>query len=115
MKNKDFKYFSYNEKNRSNKISINSSNLELNNFDRNKFKINLNRIAFVFIIIVTIIVLYLLELSIYLQKTLEKKYFSNQISRADIIDRNGNYVSKSVLTTNIGIDPKLVKDKKTVN
>ena len=101
------------KKNRSNKISINSSNLELNNFDRNKFKINLNRIAFVFIIIVTIIVLYSTRIIYLSSKTLEKKkYFSNQISRADIIDRNGNYVSKSVLTTNIGIDPKLVKDKK---
>jgi Cell division protein FtsI/penicillin-binding protein 2 len=101
------------KKNRSNKISINSSNLELNNFDRNKFKINLNRIAFVFILIVTIIVLYSTRIIYLSSKTLEKKkYFSNQISRADIIDRNGNYVSKSVLTTNIGIDPKLVKDKK---
>ena len=101
------------KKNKSNKISINSSNLELNNFDRNKFKINLNRIAFVFIIIVTIIALYSTRVIYLSSKTLEKKeYFSNQISRADIIDRNGNYVSKSVLTTNIGIDPKLVKDKK---
>ena len=105
------------KRNKSNKISINSSNLELNNFDRNKFKINLNRIAFVFIIIVTIIALYSTRVIYLSSKTLEKKeYFSNQISRADIIDRNGNYISKSVLTTNIGIDPKLVKDtKKAIN
>tara|TARA_S200000501_G_C20806412_1_gene736342 strand:+ start:122 stop:1618 length:1497 start_codon:yes stop_codon:yes gene_type:complete len=46
-------------------------------------------------------------------KTFDKKiYTSNAIKRADIIDRNGNFISKSVLTTNVGIDPKLVKDKK---
>ena len=69
------------KKNRSNKISINSSNLELNNFDRNKFKINLNRIAFVFIIIVTIIVLYSTRIIYLSSKTLEKKkilFKSNQ-------------------------------------
>ena len=36
----------------------------------------------------------------------------NKVNRADIIDRNGNYLSKSVFTTNFGIDPKLIKDKK---
>ena len=39
-------------------------------------------------------------------------YKINRINRADITDRNGNYISKSVFTSNIGIDPKLVKDKK---
>ena len=32
--------------------------------------------------------------------------------RSDIIDRNGNIIAKSVITSNIGINPNLVKDKK---
>ena len=51
---------------------------------------------------------------IYLSsKTLQNNpYKINEINRADITDRNGSYISKSVFTSNLGIDPKLVKDKK---
>ncbi len=95
-----------------NKITINSSNLDLDNFDSSKFKIDLNRVAFIFIAIFIIIILYSTRIIYLSSKTFEKRiYISNQINRADITDRNGNYVSKSVLTTNVGIDPKLVKDK----
>ena len=100
------------KKNDFNKIIINSSNLDLNNFDNSKFKIDLNRIAFIFIVIFIIIILYSTRIIYLSSKTFEKRiYTSNQIHRADITDRNGNYVSKAVLTTNVGIDPKLVKDK----
>ncbi len=97
----------------SNKITINSSNLDLDNFDSIKFNINLNRIAFIFIIILIIIILYSTRIVYLSSKIFEKKNYNiNQINRADITDRNGNYISKSVFTTNVGIDPKLVKDKK---
>ena len=33
--------------------------------------------------------------------------------RADIIDNNGSFIVKSVRTTDVGINPKLVMDKKT--
>ena len=99
-------------KNDFNKITINSSNLDLDNFNSRKFKIDLNRVAFIFIVIFIIIILYSTRIIYLSSKTFEKRiYISNQINRADITDRNGNYVSKSVLTTNVGIDPKLVKDK----
>ena len=99
-------------KNDFNKITINSSNLDLDNFNSSKFKIDLNRVAFIFIVIFIIIILYSTRIIYLSSKTFEKRiYTSNQINRADITDRNGNYVSKSVLTTNVGIDPKLVKDK----
>ena len=39
-------------------------------------------------------------------------YQISKINRADIVDRNGDYISKSVYTSNLGIDPKLIKDKK---
>ncbi len=95
-----------------NKITINSSNLDLDNFNSSKFKIDLNRVAFIFIVIFIIIILYSTRIIYLSSKTFEKRiYISNQINRADITDRNGNYVSKSVITINVGIDPKLVKDK----
>ena len=101
------------KKNENNKITINYPNSDLKSFDSSKFKINLNRIAFLFILIFIIIILYSTRIIHLSSKTFEKKTnISNQISRADITDRNGNFISKSVLTTNIGIDPKLVKDKK---
>ena len=96
-----------------NKIIINRSNLDLTNFDNNKFKINLNRVAFLFILIFATIILYSTRVIYLSSKTYEKKnYVINKINRADITDRNGNYISKSVFTTNVGIDPNLVKDKK---
>ena len=101
------------KKDKFDKIIINISSFDLENFNSNKFKINLNRIAFIFITIFIIILLYSTRIIFLSSKTFDKKiYTSNAIKRADIIDRNGNFISKSVLTTNVGIDPKLVKDKK---
>ena len=100
------------KKDKFDKIIINISSFDLENFNSNKFKINLNRIAFIFITIFIIILLYSTRIIFLSSKTFDKKiYTSNAIKRADIIDRNGNFISKSVLTTNVGIDPKLVKDK----
>ncbi len=96
-----------------NKIIINNLNSDLDNFDNSKFKINLNRIAFIFIVIFIIIILYSTRIIYLSSKTIEnQKYNLNQINRADITDRNGNYISKSVFTTNVGVDPKMVRDKK---
>ena len=100
------------KKDKFDKIIINSSSFDLENFYSNKFKINLNRIAFIFITIFIIILLYSTRIIFLSSKTFDKKnYTSNAIKRADITDRNGNFISKSVFTTNVGIDPKLVKDK----
>ena len=83
-----------------NKIIINSLNSDLDNFDNSKFKINLNRIAFIFIVIFIIIILYSTRIIYLSSKTFEnQKYNLNQINRADITDRNGNYISKSVEIT----------------
>ena len=56
----------------SNKITINSSNLDLDNFDSIKFNINLNRIAFIFITILIIIILYSTRI-VYLSSKIFKK------------------------------------------
>ena len=94
-------------------IEINKSNLDLDNFYENKFQINLNRVAFIFITICILIILYSTRV-IYLSSKTLKNYTNtvNKVNRADIIDRNGNFISKSVFTTNVGIDPKLIKNKK---
>ena len=103
------------KKNNIDKIIIKSSNLDLDNFENSKFKINLNRIALIFIVIFIITILYSTRIIYLSSKTFSHKNITtNKINRADITDRNGNYISKSVFTTNIGIDPKLVKDKKNL-
>ena len=100
-------------KNQNDKIIINKLNLNLADFSQKKFKISLNRVAFIFLIILFLIILYSTRIVYLSSKTLQHNPFKpNVISRADITDRDGNYISKSVFTSNIGIDPKLVKDKK---
>ncbi len=95
------------------RIIINKSNTDLDNFHENKFKVNLNRVAFIFLIVFTVIILYSTRVVYLSSKTFQNKtYKISKIYRADITDRHGNYISKSVFTRNVGIDPKLVKDKK---
>ena len=99
--------------NENNIIIVNKSDLNFNNFYENKFKLNLNRIAFIFIIIFVITILYSTRVIYLSSKTYQNNnYKINKVSRADITDRYGEYVSKTVITKNVGIDPKLVKDKK---
>ncbi len=99
--------------NRNNKIIINILNPNLIDFSQKKFNINLNRVAFIFLIILFFIILYSTRVIYLSSKTLQNNsYKFNVISRADITDRDGNYISKSVFTSNLGVDPKLVKDKK---
>ena len=96
-----------------NKIILNKLNLNLTDFSQKKFNINLNRVAFIFLIIFFFIILYSTRVIYLSSKTLQNNTFKiNIISRADITDRNGAYISKSVFTSNVGIDPNLVKDKK---
>ncbi len=99
--------------NSKNKIIISKSNLNLVDFTQKKFNVNLNRVAFIFIVIFFLIILYSTRVIYLSSKTLQNNpYKINKINRADITDRNGSYISKSVFTSNLGIDPKLVKNKK---
>ena len=99
--------------NSKNNITISKLNLNLVDFSQKKFNINLNRVAFIFIVIFFLIILYSTRVIYLSSKTLQNNpYKINEINRADITDRNGSYISKSVFTSNLGIDPKLVKDKK---
>ena len=101
------------ENNLTGRIIIKKHNSDLDNFYESKFKIDLNRVAFIFVIIFTFILLYSTRVIYLSSKTFQNNsYKINKIKRADITDRHGNYISKSVFTTNVGIDPMLVKDKK---
>ena len=99
--------------NKSDKIIINKLNMTLVDFDQKKSNINLNRVAFIFVIIFFFVVLYSTRVIYLSSKTLQKNLYQiSKINRADIVDRNGNYISKSVYTSNLGIDPSLIKNKK---
>ena len=88
------------------------------NYEKNKSKINIsfNRISFIFFIFFITCFVYSLKI-IYLgslKTKIEPKIFikENKYFRADIIDNNGNILSK---TTNIkwaGINPRLIIDQK---
>ena len=98
---------------KNNRIIISKFNLNLTDYSQKKFDINLNRVAFIFLVIFVFIILYSTRVIYLSSKTLQNNSFKiDKIKRADITDRNGAYISKSVFTSNIGIDPKLVKDKK---
>ena len=98
---------------KSNKIIISKLNSNLGDFSQTKFNVNLNRVAFIFLVILIFIILYSTRVVYLSSKTLQNNpYKISIINRADITDRNGSYISKSVFTSNIGIDPKLVRDKK---
>ena len=91
-----------------------------NEFSYKKSKSNLNiefnRIAFIFFIFLTVSIIYiiqLLHLGSLKSNTEEIKNIINKKDyRADIIDRNGNYLAKSVSSIDIGINPVEVIDKK---
>ena len=90
-----------------------------NEFSYKKSKTNLNiefnRIAFIFFIFLTISIIYsiqLLHLGSFKINNETKPLVIKKNYRADIIDRNGNYLVKSVRSIDIGISPIEVIDKK---
>ena len=80
---------------------------------KSKLIISFNRIAFIIFIFFVITIIFSIK-TIYLgsleqqsKVTIHKSDF-----RSSIIDRNDNILTQSVITTNIGINPKLIIDKK---
>ena len=90
-----------------------------NKFSYKKSKTNLNiefnRIAFIFFIFLVISIIYSIQLlhlgSLKIQNEI-KPLITKKNYRADIIDRNGNYLVKTVSSIDIGINPIEVIDKK---
>ena len=91
-----------------------------NEFSYKKSKTNLNiefnRIAFIFFVFFVISIIYsiqLLHLGSLKKETNSFKLLNTKKNyRADIIDRNGNYLVKTVDSINVGIHPTKVIDKK---
>jgi len=84
--------------------------------DKSNLNITFNRIAFIFFIFLIICLVYSSRIlylgSLKTDKELVTTYPVKTNYRADIIDNNGNFIVKSVRTTDIGINPNLVIDKK---
>ena len=85
--------------------------------NKSNLNISFNRIGFIFFIFFLISIIYSIHL-IHLgsrnddSKNLEKiKIFSNKLSRADIVDRNGKYLVKTVSSIDIGISTQQVINK----
>jgi cell division protein FtsI (penicillin-binding protein 3) len=91
-----------------------------NSFSYRKSKTNLNiqfnRIAFIFFVFLAISIIFSVQLlHLGASKKLVnsvKSITNNKNYRADIIDRNGNYLVKTVSSIDIGINPVEVIDKK---
>ncbi len=88
-------------------------------YKKNKSNLNIsfNRIGFIFFVFFLISLIYSIHL-IHLgsrkddEKNLNKiKTFSNKLFRADIVDRNGKYLVKTVSSIDIGISTQKVIDK----
>ena len=88
-------------------------------YKNNKSEINIkfNRIAFIFFIFFIISIIYSIHLihlgsrkSDDFDKSNVKTF--NKVKRSDIVDRNGNYLARTVSSIDIGINPAEIIDQK---
>ena len=82
--------------------------------NKSKLKISFERVAFIFFIFFIISLLFSTKILLlsYNDPPEEKVIKKKENFRSSIIDREGDILAKSVRITNLGIDPKLVVDKK---
>ena len=87
--------------------------------DNNKFnivKVSLNRVTFLSFIFFSLLLIFSIKI-IYLSLSPEKSFYSNNIKkqflkkRRDIVDRNGSVLATNVILYNVGVRPKLLKEK----
>ena len=83
---------------------------------KSNLNIEFNRIAFIFFLFLMISIIFSIQLlhlgSLKTKGKTVKTLINKKNYRADIIDRNGNYLAKSVSSIDIGISPSEVIDKK---
>ena len=81
-----------------------------------KKNISFNRVAFIFFFFVVISLIFSVKIfyygSISKEILLQKEISKKSLVRSDFIDSDGNYLAKTVLTNNVGLNPKSVSDKK---
>ena len=102
----------------SNRFILYNNNSEFKyNKKKTDLDIRFNRIAFIFFLFFIISIIYTIHL-IKLGSTKTNKLISNQskiinkLHRANIIDRNGSFLAKTVSSIDIGINPVEIIDKK---
>ena len=85
-------------------------------YDYNKLNISFNRVAFIFFIFVLVVLIFSLKAFYLTGKNLPENSIvgSKKEIRSNILDRNNNILAKTIITRNIGINPNLVIDKKTL-
>ena len=86
--------------------------------NRSSLNITFNRVAFIFFIFLTISIIFSIQLT-HLGTRKDNNEISNnydlndeEFYRADIIDRNSEYLSKTISSIDIGISPKKIIDEK---
>jgi len=85
--------------------------------NKSEININFNRIAFIFFVFFIISIIYsihLIHLGSRKSEELNRnnvKIF-NKLKRSDIVDRNGNYLARTVSSIDIGINPAEIIDQK---
>ncbi len=90
----------------------------LYNENKSKLKISFNRVAFIFFIFFIVFVIFSIHLTHLgsrkpkLESINVESIPLNKLYRADIVDRNGKYLVKTVSSIDIGISTKKVIDKK---
>ena len=88
------------------------------NKKRSEIKIDFNRVAFIFFILILISIIFsihLLHLGSRQSKVIEKNkndLLISELYRADIVDRNNNFLVKTVRSIDIGINPLEIIDEK---
>ncbi len=84
-------------------------------FSEKKKIVSFNRVAFLFFFILFIFLLYSTKI-IYLGSSSPNQLYQmtkkTENYRADIVDIDGSFIAKSVITYNVGIKPNLINDKK---
>ena len=86
----------------------------------NIIKVSLNRVTFLSFIFFSLILIFGIKI-IYLSLSPEKNFFNNNIKkefvkeRRDIADRNGSIIATNVTLYDVGVRPKLLKEKEKKN
>ena len=84
--------------------------------DKSNLNITFNRIAFIFFIFLIVSFIYSIKVfylsSLSSKQKINKTKFLKKDYRADILDNNGNFLVKTLPSTDIGINPNLIIDKK---
>ena len=81
---------------------------------KSNLNISFNRIAFIFFVFVIVSLIFSAK-AIFLsslKKNITNKNYSESEYRSSIIDRNGNIIAKTIIASNVGVNPNLVINKK---